>query len=153
MKRVLLLCGIIVLAGCARNTTEVSTQVSQLPIQDIQLVSPSGSVLIVHAEIASTPAEQEQGLMQRDHLAPDAGMLFRFAEPQRLTFWMKNTLIPLDILFFDTEGNFVSSATMTPCTAEPCTTYSSQGEALSALEMAAGFTERHGIGGGWRIHK
>ncbi|MBI5156076.1 DUF192 domain-containing protein [Candidatus Peregrinibacteria bacterium] len=167
MKRVLLFAGILFLAGCARSATQESAQgsvpssaqesssasshIAQLPVQDIHLISPSGETLIVHAEIAATPSEQEQGLMYRTALAPDSGMLFTFSEPRQLTFWMKNTLIPLDVLFFDTTGNFVSFATMTPCTADPCTTYSSQGEALSALEVAAGFTDNHGVGVGWRI--
>ena len=172
MKRILLLAGFVVLTGCARNTTEAPSQEPQLPpadsssvssqeapdtsdanfpVQDIQLISPAGATLIVHAEIASTPSQQEQGLMQRTALPPDTGMLFIFSQSQQLSFWMKNTLIPLDVLFFDAEGNFVSSATMTPCTADPCTIYSSQGEVLSALEVAPGFTTDHGIGAGWKI--
>lgn len=139
----------LTLVGCSSALTPPSE--SSLPIRDVFLVSPTGETLTVHAEIASTPSQQEQGLMQRINLSPDSGMLFLFSEAQQLNFWMKNTLIPLNILFFDTAGNFVSSATMTPCTVDPCTIYSSRGEALSALEVVPGFAENHRIGVGWRI--
>lgn len=96
----------------------------------------------IHVEIADDPDEQQVGLMNRTELSEDRGMLFLFSQPQILSFWMKNTLIPLDVLFFDAEGNFINVQTMDPCAGDPCMTYSSSALATSALELSAGFYER-----------
>ena len=59
-------------------------------------------------EIADTPESRAQGLMYREAMAPDAGMLFVYETPRRAEFWMKNTLIPLDIIFADSEGRVMT---------------------------------------------
>ncbi len=89
--------------------------------------------------------------MGRDALADDAGMLFTFETEQTLRFWMKNTLIPLDIIYFDAQKRFVSALTMTPCAADPCSTYSSRYSALYALEVPAGSVAAWGVGEGWTL--
>jgi uncharacterized membrane protein (UPF0127 family) len=78
-------------------------------------------------------------------------MLFVFPTAEELTFWMKNTKIPLDVLFFDAQGKFVSLQTMVPCISEPCVTYPSNGMAQYALEVNAGFAKAQGIGAGSSI--
>ncbi len=65
---------------------------------------------IFHVEIAADQASQEKGLMYRRHMAPDAGMLFDFHEPSYVTFWMKNTLLPLDMIFIRADGTIASIA-------------------------------------------
>lgn len=87
--------------------------------------------------------------MERTTLAEDHGMLFVFDRPQNLSFWMKNTKIPLDIIFFDEQGYFVSMKTMTPCKKDPCNVYASDGLAQYALEVNTGFAKAHGIEQGW----
>ncbi len=105
----------------------------------------------VTVEIADSPEEREKGLMHRTELKQDTGMLFVFSEPQVLSFWMKDTKIPLEIIFFDQAGNFVNVHSMEPCTAMPCPSYSSAELSLYALEVNAGFKEQHKIGTGWKL--
>ena len=83
---------------------------------------PNGTKFLV--EVADTDHLREQGLMNRDHLADDRGMLFVFDREQIWAFWMKNTLIPLDVVWLDAEGYIVDVAEgMQPCEATPCPLY------------------------------
>jgi uncharacterized membrane protein (UPF0127 family) len=68
----------------------------------------AGGVRHFTVEVADTDATRETGLMFRKGLAPDKGMLFDFGTPQTVTFWMKNTLIPLDMIFIAKDGHVVS---------------------------------------------
>lgn len=97
-------------------------------------------------EIAATPAARQRGLMYRRHLAPDHGMWFVFQDDALRVFWMKNTLIALDILFFDSSRHLVSmQLNVPPCHHDPCPLYSSQQSARYALEVPAGTARRIGI--------
>jgi uncharacterized protein len=120
-------------------------------LHPLTLVSPVDQRIELRVEVADTPEERFQGLMFREKLSEGRGMFFVFEKPQILSFWMKNTMIPLDILFFDEGGSFVSTVTMTPCTADPCQTYPSDAEAQYALEVPAGWAESHGIVNGWKL--
>lgn len=97
-------------------------------------------------ELATTPAEQEYGLMNRTSMAADHGMLFVFKHTAPRTFWMKNTLIPLDMLFFDADHKLVAIQTdALPCKADPCQLYPSGVPARYVLELNAGTAARLGI--------
>ncbi len=114
-------------------------------------LSSGTRTLTLWVEIADDPPEHAEGLMGRTELPKDRGMLFIFPESRPLNFWMKNTLIPLDVLFFDAAGKFVSMRTMDPCKIDPCQGYPSEGSAKYALEVEAGFASREGVTQGWRM--
>jgi hypothetical protein len=93
----------------------------------------------ITVELATNAASREHGLMGRTRLASDHGMLFVFPDTQPRWFWMKNTLIPLDILYFDGHRKLVSmQLDVPPCKADPCATYPSDMPARYVLELAAG---------------
>jgi uncharacterized protein len=106
----------------------------------------------VELELALNPEETERGLMFRPSLPANRGMLFLFRETRELSFWMKNTWIPLDIVFLDERGMVVHvEANAQPCAAEPCPHYLSGGPARAVLELAAGSAARHGVAEGARL--
>lgn len=94
---------------------------------------------LFEVELAVTREERGQGLMHRGALAPNQGMLFVYPGPQIVSFWMKQTLIPLDILFFDREGRLVQFfEDVQPCRVSPCKTYTNTEPAQYVLELPAG---------------
>ncbi len=103
----------------------------------------------VKVEIADEPYEHARGLMFRKKLAEDGGMLFILSDEDYRTFWMKNTLIPLDLIFIDRNAKIVDiKQDFQPCKQEPCETYTSKVPAMYVLEVNGGFTERNGIKAG-----
>jgi len=97
-------------------------------------------------ELATTPEARSCGLSLRESLPANQGMLFVYAEPEILTFWMKNTRMPLSIAFIDAAGRVVSIQKMNPF---PTTTvYASPVPALYALEVNHGWFEENGVGVG-----
>ena len=102
----------------------------------------------VIAEVAATPDERSTGLMHRFSLRPDSGMLFVFESPEPLSFWMKNTFIPLSIAFIDGDGKILNIEDMAPQTEA---THWSRGPALYALEMRKGWFAERGIRAGDRV--
>jgi uncharacterized membrane protein (UPF0127 family) len=89
-----------------------------------------------HPELALTSGQQERGLMYRKK-APADGMLFVFRSATGAGFWMKNTLVPLTIVFFDSRGRQVRKLAMTPCRADPCRVYAPGRMYRYALELPA----------------
>jgi uncharacterized membrane protein (UPF0127 family) len=102
----------------------------------------------IRVEVASTDPQRAQGLMNRRALAPNAGMVFLFAEPTRAQFWMKDTLIPLSIAFYDGRGRILRILDMTPCRADPCRVYDAGVAFRGALEVNRGAFRRWRVGRG-----
>jgi uncharacterized membrane protein (UPF0127 family) len=100
------------------------------------------------AEVAETDEQRMRGLMYRFSLRPDQGMIFVFAQPQQLGFWMKNTFVPLSIAFIDSQGRILNIEDMAPQTEA---THPSRGLALYALEMRKGWFRDHGLQAGDRV--
>lgn len=88
--------------------------------------------------VAETADQRSQGLMGVTDLGGIDGMLFVFPSDSGRGFWMKNTLVPLDIAFFDVEGILVDRLAMDPCTGDPCPVYEPGGPYRHALEAPAG---------------
>lgn len=103
-------------------------------------------------EVADTDTARRQGLMDRERLEPGHGMLFVYQEPEILRFWMMNTRMPLDILFFDDHVRLVDiNANVPPCVAEPCARYYSHVKAMYALELPAGTAAQLGAVNGDKL--
>ncbi len=106
----------------------------------------------VSLELAITDQEKQLGLMFRDTLAADDGMLFIFNADGSLDFWMKNTFIPLDFVWLSAAGDVVDvRADVPPCRADPCPSYPSAKPARAVLEVNAGFAAAHGVRPGARL--
>jgi uncharacterized membrane protein (UPF0127 family) len=115
----------------------------------VRLEAPGGGSGVVHAELVTRWEEIEVGLMFRDALPPDEGMLFRFQAPGRHGFWMKNTRLALDILFVGGDGRVVNVAER----AAPLRLrqHLSRGPVVEVLEVPGGWCAAHGVGAGARI--
>jgi uncharacterized protein len=100
---------------------------------------------LLRVELAMTEKEHAQGLMEREHLQEGEGMLFIFDEPHILSFWMKNTNIPLSIAFFDAHRAIINIEQMDPPQGGVLRTYRSHKPALFALEVSQGWFDRQGI--------
>ncbi len=107
------------------------------------IVTPNGATIFV--EIADSPDKRAQGLMFRPSMAPDRGMLFLFPEPGDHYFWMKNTLMALDMLWLDQSGTIVHIESHVPiCTRKDdgCPRYGTPLKSFQVLELNAGMAEK-----------
>jgi hypothetical protein len=142
--------GIAVLAfalffGVAAQAGTATTPTQSCDENTVTLIVPDGPVPFT-VEIMRTPEEQARGLMFRTDLAPRAGMLFVYASPRPASFWMKNTMISLDMVFIDDAGVVLNIAERTvPYSLAP---RSSDGPVRAVLEIVGGTAEALGLGPG-----
>jgi uncharacterized protein len=131
-------------AVSAKAAKKLGTPQPKLPVGTIVLETPPRAPLTLQVEVASTDAQRQTGMMFREQMADDEGMLFVFPTERVNSFWMHNTLIPLDMLFIDSEWTVVGIVEQaTPLTDDP------RGVAKMSqyvLEVNGGFAARHGLG-------
>jgi uncharacterized membrane protein (UPF0127 family) len=119
-------------------------------LRTLIIEASGGKEVEVRVEVADDLAEQAKGLMDRTTLGENRGMLFVFPEERELSFWMKNTLIPLSIAFIDSESRIIDIQEMKPLDDEP-PHYVSAEPARYALEVNRGFFEERGVRVGNRV--
>jgi uncharacterized membrane protein (UPF0127 family) len=134
----------LAVAACTQSTVPADGQpdLRPLPMEDISIATAHGAVRF-HVEIADNDQEREQGLMYRRTMAADHGMLFDFNPPQQVSFWMHNTVLPLDIIFIGSDGHILNiAANATPFSDA---NIPSDGRARAVLEINAGRAQALGI--------
>lgn len=137
-------------AETARPAAPAPARISLPPVTEALTIVTAGGSVAFKVEIADDEAERQRGLMYRTTLAPDAGMLFEWDRAERRAFWMKNTYIPLDILYIGSNGRIISIAAMTEPFSE--TPIPSRGDARAVLEIAGGRAAQLGIDIGDQVH-
>ena len=136
--------------GAATTTATATTAGEEEGGPRVVVETDSGEV-VFEVEVADSPDEREVGLMNRESLPRDAGMIFLFEADSSGGFWMKNTLIPLSIAFADANGTILRILDMEPCEADPCEIYDPGVFYRSALEVNQGAFDRLGVEEGDRL--
>lgn len=137
------------LAGCASANAPAEQALAPSGLTQVPLTvrSATGEHRFT-VEVAGTPAEQQQGLMFRREMAADRGMIFPFPTPRVASFWMKDTVLPLDLIFVRADGTIESIGEGVPLNEVPV----GAGEEVAAvLELNGGTAERLGIQPGDRV--
>ncbi|AFZ13566.1 protein of unknown function DUF192 [Crinalium epipsammum PCC 9333] len=155
----------IMLLGCSapsssqpnQTTTEQlpsPSPVSSTPNQGQKLPFSATAVIAgktIKLEVAQTQEQQAIGLMYRTSLPDDQGMLFNFNPPQPVAFWMKNTLIPLDMVFLRNGVVQAIAINALPCKSDPCPNYPSSKTIDQVIELRGGLAAELGLKAGDRV--
>lgn len=155
MRRFLILfLSALILVGCSDssngNNEESEPQATRPPgspefARGRVLIDTGGNSVLINVDVAETDEQRAFGLMQRESMPDDEGMLFVFFEETTSAFTMRNTLIPLSIAFFDFDGEIVKILDMEPCEAEPCPSYDPGVTYRGALEVNQGAFDEWGV--------
>lgn len=140
-------------AASAKTAAPAVHPVSGLPVIDLAVKSKAKTHHF-RVEVAASQEEQAKGLMFRTEMGADEGMLFPEETPRRPSFWMKNTVIPLDIIYVGTDGRILNIVNALPYDLTPLP---SEGIAIAVLELNGGRAEQLGIKPGdkvsWKLPK
>jgi uncharacterized membrane protein (UPF0127 family) len=136
MSRFALILVALALAACGGEGTSDGPRV---------VITTAFGEVTVPVEVADDEAERARGLMGRESLAQDAGMVFLFPDETQGAFWMKDTLIPLSIAFYDEGGRILRILDMEPCLQEPCPLYDPGVAYRGALEVNQGAFARWNV--------
>lgn len=135
---------ILMLMFACTGPSQPTVQTAAPQANEPRVIFPDG--FAVHVEIAANDELRAQGLMFRDQLRPATGMLFFFAEDGEYPFWMKNTHIPLDMIWIDSNKRIAHvKHDVPPCKIENCPSYPPHALARYVLEVAAGVAKQHGL--------
>lgn len=138
----------VVAALCASACASRAPDRSAAAAPRVVVETRAGGRHVVQVELARTPAERTRGLMERTQLGADAGMLFLFDETSEHAFWMKNTRIPLDMIFLGEDGRVVG--VVARAVPGDLTPRSAGGASRYVLEVNGGWAEAHGVAAGDR---
>jgi uncharacterized membrane protein (UPF0127 family) len=144
MRRLALAVLLALAAGCGGGSGDDDAR-PQVVIQT------DGGEVEIAVEIADTSEERARGLMGRKSLPENSGMIFVYPEATEGAFWMKNTLIPLSIAFYGSDGTILRILDMEPCRRDPCPLYDPGVAFNGALEVNRGAFERLGVREGDRL--
>ncbi len=134
----------LLLMACASSVSAAESEVITA-----EVANAADKKTTLHLELATTPEARMHGLMNRKTLAPNDGMAFFFPEISIEKFWMKNTLIPLDMLFVDESGRIVYIATAIPLSLTPV---GPDSPVETVIELAGGAAAKRGIAVGDKVH-
>jgi len=141
LKQISVLCVLAVLTSFPVQAQEKA---------DLRVYFPNGEFVV--AELALSWEQRAKGLMFREEMAANKGMLFLFEEEANHSFWMKNVRFPIDILWLDREKRIVHMVKrVPPCKKDPCPTYSPVRPSVYVLELSAGKTDEMGLKPGDRL--
>lgn len=144
----------LLLAGCRGGAPDqvpaLHPRIDDWPETTVEVVA-DGDVLEVAALVAASPERRQRGLQEVEVLPAGVGMLFLFDRDRTTGFWMKDTLVPLEIAFATVDGEIVEVLSMQPCEADPCDVYAPEEPYRVALEVPDGWFTEHGVGAGDRL--
>jgi len=129
---IILLISLILIASCSNTNRVIITNSQQKDIE-------------IQVNLAITPQQKQQGLMNVSNLSENQGMLFLFDNEDYYNFWMKDTLIPLDIIFINKDLRIVDIIQAVPCKKDPCKVYTPKNKAKYVLEVNKDFAKDNKI--------